>query len=137
MTRLRTYSELCQNGSFEDRFRYLSLKGTVGESTFGSERYLNQRFYGSREWRQLRSHIIIRDQGCDLGVEGYEIHQRLYIHHLNPIRRDQIIHGDRDILDPEFLIATTHQTHNAIHYGDERQLPKQLVVRQPGDTKLW
>lgn len=137
MSKIRTYSELRQNESFEDRFRYLSLKGVVGETTFGYERYLNQRFYTSREWRQLRSHVIIRDKGCDLGVEGYEINKSLLIHHLNPVRRDQIIHGDMDILDPEFLITTTHQTHNAIHYGDEHILPKKLVERRPGDTKLW
>lgn len=137
MSKIRTYSELCQNGSFEDRFQYLSLKGVVGGITFGHERYLNQRFYTSREWRQLRSHVIARDEGCDLGVEGYEIHSKILIHHLNPVRRDQIIHGDMDILDPEFLITTTHQTHNAIHYGDERQLPKKFVERRPGDTKMW
>lgn len=133
----RSYSELIRIDTFEDRFRYLSLKGVVGDSTFGFDRYINQQFYTSREWRQVRHHVIARDNGCDLGYEGYEIFGRLTIHHMNPMVSDDIIHGDETILDPEFLITTTHQTHNAIHYGDERQLPRRLVERRPGDTKLW
>jgi len=135
--RIRTYSELRRLDSLLERFRYLSLGGHVGDATFGFDRWINQQFYRSTQWRQLRSHIIARDLGCDLGVEGYEIHNRLYIHHLNPMTKRDIIDGDESILDPEFLITTTHVTHNAIHYGDERQLPRLLVERRAGDTKLW
>jgi hypothetical protein len=115
----------------------LALNGRVADPTFGYDRYLNQDFYRSREWKQLRFHVINRDFGCDLAVEGYEIHHGLVIHHMNPMTPEDIIEHDESILDPEFLITTTHQTHNAIHYGDERQLPRQFVERVPGDTKLW
>ena len=124
-------------GSFEERFKYLSLRGRVGAETFGFERHLNQSFYKSREWRYVRNHVIARDMGCDLGIEGYEIFDRIIIHHMNPMASSDIINGNDDIVNPDFLITTTHVTHNAIHYGDERQLPRQLVTRQPGDTKLW
>lgn len=134
---LRTHSELSRRPTFIDRFRYLALRGSVGEATFGYDRYLNQKFYTSREWKRIRSYVIDRDNGCDLGVDGHEIHSKLLIHHMNPISVDDIVHGDDDILDPEFLITTTHQTHNAIHYGDERQLPRPFVERKRGDTKLW
>lgn len=137
MTRLRTYRELRRIETFEDRFRYLALRGQVGQSTFGYDRYLNQALYQSREWRRLRRDVIARDNGCDLGIEGYEINSRLMIHHMNPITIDEIVNGDDSVFDPEFLITTTHQTHNAIHYGDERQLPRPFVERRPGDTKLW
>lgn len=133
----RRYSELRQIESFEERYRYLALRGRVGESTFGFDRWVNQAFYKSREWRQTRDQVIVRDNGCDLGVAGYEIHHGLYIHHLNPITLRQIESGDPCILDPENLITVTHNTHNAIHYGDERMLPRPLVERRPGDTKLW
>lgn len=133
----RTYSELQRLSTFEDRYKYLVLRGSVGRSTFGFDRYLNQQFYTSRQWRQLRHHVIARDLGCDLGVEGYEIHDKIIIHHMNPMTADDIIHGDEDILDPEFLISTTHKTHNAIHYGDENHLPRTFVERRRGDTKLW
>jgi hypothetical protein len=134
---IRTYSELIQYSNFEDRYRYLALRGSVGESTFGSERWVNQQFYTSRAWRQLRNHIIVRDEGCDLGAEGYEIHERVIIHHINPLTVEDIIHGTDYALDPEFLITTTHKTHNAIHYGDESLLARPFVDRRPGDTKLW
>lgn len=134
---LRTYSKLSRLETFEERYRYLALNGRVGDPTFGFDRYINQRFYTSQQWRKLRYYIIDRDQGCDLGVEGYDIHTKLVIHHMNPMTVDDIMHGDDSILDPEFLITTTHQTHNAIHYGDERQLPRPFVPRRPGDTKLW
>lgn len=134
---IRSYSELRRIESFEDRYRYLALSGIVGASTFGFDRHINQQFYTSREWRQLRHHVIARDGGCDLGVEGFEIHNRPIIHHMNPMTADDIVHGDDSILDPEFLIMTTHQTHNAIHYGDERLLPRPFVERRFGDTKLW
>lgn len=134
---IRTYSELEQFDSFEDRFRYLVLQGDVGVATFGFDRHINQQFYRSREWRRIRHHVAARDLGCDLGVEGYEIHGHVLIHHMNPINVHDIAHGDPDILDPEFLITTTQRTHNAIHFGDERHLPRPLAVRVPGDTRLW
>lgn len=137
MARIRTYSNLSQYETLEERFRYLSLRGSVGESTFGFERYLNQKFYASRQWKQIRHEVIVRDNGCDLGVDGFEIHDKIIIHHMNPMAPHDIIHGDESILDPEYLISTTHRTHNAIHYGDENQLPKIFVERRPGDTKSW
>lgn len=135
--RIRTYSELRRLDTLEDRFKYLSLRGEVGDITFGFDRYINQRFYTSREWRNIRHHIIARDNGCDLGVEDYEIHDRVYIHHMNPMTVSDIVDGHPSILDPEFLISVTLLTHNGIHYGDESSLPKKLVERKPGDTKLW
>lgn len=137
MTASRSYTELCQIESFEDRYHYLSLQGQVGEATFGSDRWLNQAFYTSREWRLIRNHVIARDMGCDLGHPEFDTAGRLYIHHMNPMTVRDITHHDEAILDPEFLISTTHRTHNAIHYGNERLLPRQLVERQPGDTRLW
>lgn len=137
MTRIRTYSELRRIESFEDRYRYLALKGEVGQATFGFDRWVNQQFYTSAQWREVRRHIIVRDNGCDLGVEGHDIHGRAIIHHMNPMAVEDIAHGEDWILDPEFLITTTHKTHNAIHYGDESLLPKPPVERRPGDTKLW
>lgn len=136
-TRIRTYSELRRISSFEDRFKYLALHGQVGQATFGFDRWMNQQFYTSTQWRHVRRDVIVRDQGCDLGVEGFDIHGRLYIHHMNPMIVEDIAGGNEAILDPEFLITTTHQTHNAIHYGDERLLPKPVIQRRPGDTKLW
>jgi hypothetical protein len=135
--RIRSYRELRRLETFEDRFKYLSLRGQVGDSTFGWDRWMNQEFYASREWRQIRNHVIARDNGCDLGVPGYEIHDRIYIHHMNPMTTQDLIHGNDAIVDPEFLITTTHRTHNAIHFGDERLLPRPLVERRRGDTKLW
>ena len=135
--RIRTYSELRRLRTLRERYEYLRLHGEVGWSTFGFDRYINQQFYQSRQWRQVRNQIILRDQGCDLGVEGYEIHERIAIHHMNPMTVADISNGDSRILDPEFLIAVAHQTHNAIHYGDERLLPRPLVERHAGDTKLW
>ena len=137
MSRIRTYRELKRRETFEERYAYLALNGSVGYSTFGFDRYLNQKFYTSKQWRDVRQYVIARDNGCDLGVEGYDIHSRLYIHHMNPMDTKSLIEGDPSILDPEFLITTTHRTHNAIHYGDESQLPKEFVERKPGDTKLW
>lgn len=135
--RTRRYSELRRIESFEDRFEYLSLAGHVGEVTFGFDRYINQMFYRSQQWKRIRHHVIVRDNGCDLGVEGYEIHSQLLIHHMNPLTPDDIRHADDSILDPDFLITTTHRTHNAIHYGDRRLLPRPPVDRRPGDTLLW
>lgn len=135
--KLRTYSELRRIESFHERYEYLRLNCYVGEKTFGSERYLNQQFYRSREWKLVRQKVIARDMGMDLGVEDHEIHGRIIIHHMNPMVSDDLIHGNSDILDPEFLITTTHDTHNAIHYGDENLLAKPFVERFPGDTKPW
>jgi hypothetical protein len=134
---IRTYTELAQLESFEDRFDYLSIKGVVGEKTFGFERHLNQRFYSSREWRLIRDEVLTRDLGCDMGVEGYDISQRPIIHHMNPMIPKDLIHGNEDVLDPEFLITVTHRTHNAIHYGDKSLLALPIVERRPGDTRLW
>lgn len=134
---LRTYSELTRYDSFAEKFKYLKLNGTVGKATFGTERYLNQRFYRSVEWKRIRDHVIARDLGLDLGVEGYEIYDKIIIHHMNPMVPEDLHQGNYDILDPEFLITTTHRTHNAIHYGDESLLPRTIIERQPGDTKLW
>lgn len=136
-TRIRCYSELRRLETFDDRFNYLKLRGRVGEATFGFDRYINQRFYTSYEWRRLRSRVIVRDNGCDLGIPDYEIHQGLYIHHMNAMTVDDLVNGNPDILDPEFLITVSHQTHNAIHYGDDKLLPRRIVERKPGDTKLW
>lgn len=137
MARNRCYSELRRFRTFEDRFRYLALPGVVGESTFGFDRWLNQRFYGSHLWQQARDAVIVRDHGCDLGIRGYDIHTGLLVHHMNPMSADDITHGEEWIVDPEYLITTTKRTHNAIHYGNEMLLPRGPVVRQPGDTSLW
>ena len=133
----RRYSELRRLESFRERYDYLALRGVVGESTFGFDRWLNQEFYRSREWRDARSFVIARDNGCDLGVPGYEIHADLLVHHMNPLSVKDIEHGESWIIDPEFLITTSRRTHNAIHYGDETLLPRGPIKRQPGDTKLW
>ena len=132
-----TFEAMIQIPTFEERFEYLSLKGQVGESTFGFDRWMNQKFYRSAEWRNLRHHVIARDNGCDLAFEGHEIFDRVIIHHMNPMSVRDIRHSNEDILDPRFLISTTHRTHNAIHYGDADLLVKQYVPRRPGDTKLW
>lgn len=137
MTNFRTYSELRQFQTFEERYDYLRLKGAVGAPTFGAERYLNQGFYRSTQWKQVRSKVIARDLGMDLGIEGYEIFDRPIVHHMNPMTVAAVVDGVADILDPEFLITTTHQTHNAIHYGDQSLLRKPFVERRPGDTRLW
>ena len=133
----RTYSELSSLQSFKERFDYLQLDGEVGKETFGFERYLNQKFYHSQEWRRVRDFVILRDNGCDLGIEGYDIFNRAVIHHMNPILTDDIIHCTDILLNPEYLITTTHDTHNAIHYGDESLLQKPLIERRPGDTCPW
>lgn len=136
-TTSRTYSELSELKTFEERFEYLSLKGEVGHETFGFNRWVNQRFYTSREWRRLRQLAVIRDGSCDLGVEGYDIHTDLVVHHMNPLTEEDILHGTPHALDLEYLICTTHDTHNAIHYGDASLLAKPYTPRRPGDTKLW
>lgn len=137
MSRLRTYSELRRLETFEERFEYLSLKGIVGDSTFGFDRWLNQAFYRSNEWKRARDYVIVRDNGCDLGIPGYEIYAGLLVHHMNPISMEDISKGRGAIIDPDYLITTTLQTHNAIHFGDENLLPRGPIVREPGDTRLW
>lgn len=134
---IRSYSELRSLSTFEERFDYLRLRGDVGRDTFGSERYMNQNFYRSHEWSNIRHHVIARDLGRDLGVEGYDIHEKIIVHHMNPMLPEDLIHSEESILDPEFLITTTMITHNAIHYGRSPQSPRIMVERQPGDTKLW
>lgn len=137
MTFTRSFQELRRIETFEERFEYLKLKGAVGEATFGFDRYINQGFYRSRQWKQVREHVIARDLGMDLGVDGYEIHDRITIHHMNPMSPSAIEEGGPEILDPNFLITTTHRTHNAIHYGDSSLLIQPLVERRPGDTRVW
>lgn len=137
MTTIRSYSELRRISDFKERFEYLALRGVVGDRTFGFDRYMNQKFYTSRQWRQVRDQVIVRDEGCDLGVAGFDIHSRLYIHHLNPMTADDLKNGEERVLDPEYLVATTHRTHNAIHYGDANLLAKPFVERRPGDTRMW
>ena len=133
----RHYHGLSRLQTFEERYKYLRLNGVVGRSTYGFDRYLNQKFYTSTEWRRVRNFVILRDGGCDLGIDGREIRDKISIHHMNPMSVEEIEHGDEDILNPDYLIATTLNTHNAIHYGDESLLPKKFTERRPGDTKLW
>ncbi len=135
--RIRCYTELSQIRDFRGRYEYLRLRSSVGSATFGFDRYLNQRFYTSVEWRQIRNHVIARDRGCDMGLEGYEIFDQVAIHHMNPMTTDEIVSGDESILDTEYLITVSRRTHNAIHFGDEKLLVTPLVTRRPGDTKLW
>jgi hypothetical protein len=136
---IKTYSELSKFTTFEERFAYLRLDGRVGEDTFGFDRVFNQKFYTSKEWRDVRDYVIVRDMGCDLGVEGREIYGKsnIFIHHLNPIRLEDIERRTEILLDPEFLITTTHNTHNAIHYGDESLLIKAPIERSKNDTCPW
>lgn len=134
---IRTYTELSKLKTFKDRYRYLRLNGAVGQDTFGFDRYLNQGFYKSKEWKNIRDQVIVRDNGCDLGVEGYDIHARIYIHHMNPILPKDIVDQTEFLLNPEYLICVTHNTHNAIHYGDESLLVTEPVVRTPNDTCPW
>ena len=136
-TKIRTYTELSQLNTFMDRFNYLKLGGAVGEATFGFDRYLNQVFYRSQKWLSSRDFVISRDGGCDLGVPGHEIYGKIIVHHMNPITIEDI-ELDSDILyDPEFLISTIHNTHNAIHYGDENLLIVAPVERRKNDTCPW
>ena len=135
---LKTYSELITFKTCEDRFNYLKLNGSVGVETFGFDRYLNQKFYASREWKKIRDKVIMRDNGCDLGIEGYDIYGKIIIHHLNPISTKNITDLDDIAINPEFLITTTHDTHNAIHFGDDSILRKGKVIeRKPNDTCPW
>jgi len=137
MTMIRSYSDLRRLDTLEDRFDYLELGGIVGASTFGFDRWINQYFYHSQEWRHIRNQVIARDQGFDLGALDAPIRGAHLIHHMNPITIDDIEDGTENLLDPEFLISTSLRTHNAIHYGDKRQLPRPFVERSRGDTYLW
>ena len=134
---IRTYSELILLPTFEERFKYLQLNGRVGDDTFGFDRYINQNFYKSAEWKRIRDQIIIRDNGCDLAIEGYEIYGRILIHHMNPITVKDVELSTEYLMNPEYLICVTHNTHNAIHYGDEKLLMKGPVVRTKNDTCPW
>lgn len=134
---IKTYSEISTLASFEERFRYLRLNGVVGNETFGFDRFLNQAFYRSREWKAVRDFVIMRDVGCDLGVAGYDILGKVFIHHMNPILAKDIVTGSDFLLNPEYLITTTHNTHNAIHYGNETLLITAPVERRQNDTCPW
>ena len=137
MRNIKRYSELIKYTTFIDRFRYLKEYGTVGEETFGVNRYLNQNFYRTSEWKKVRDQVIIRDLGCDLGIEGRQIYRGMLIHHMNPISIEDILERRDAILNPEFLITTTFETHQAIHYGDEDMLIKDPVKRYKNDTCPW
>lgn len=134
---MKCYRELIQLKTFEERYRYLRLRGTVGKASFGWERYINQKFYRSYEWKHLRTKIIARDGGNDLAMEGYPIPDRGRIHHINPLTIEQFLERDPLLLDPENLILVSHNTHNAIHYGDESLLPKDPIIRRPNDQCPW
>ena len=137
MAQIRCYKELKRLASFEDRYEYLRIGGLVGESTFGYERYLNQMLYSSSQWRRVRDQVIIRDNGCDLGMEGYEIGGKIIIHHMNPITVEQIEEFASELFDPEYLICVSDRTHNAIHFGDKSLLPRTPIERRPNDMCPW
>lgn len=135
---VRTYTELIQLSSFEDRFNYLKLNGVVAGETFGYDRYLNQQFYRSSEWKRIRNFVIMRDQGCDLACPGHEIYGQVFVHHMNPVTLEDIENNPEILLDPEYLICVSLETHNAIHYGIEEYKDKNIIVdRKPGDTIPW
>lgn len=133
----RTYKELSGLSTFEERYRYLRLSGGVGKETFGFDRYLNQRFYSSAEWKRVRDAVIIRDNGCDLGIADRSIGGKILIHHMNPVSREDILSRNKDLLNPDYLICVSHATHNAIHYGDEGLLVVMPSERRPNDTCPW
>ena len=135
---VRTYSELITLPTFEERFEYLKLNGKVGNDTFGFDRYLNQVFYRSREWKRVRNQVILRDNGCDLGIPDRQIFDRIYIHHMNPLLPEDIVNQTSFLMNPEYLICVSFDTHNAIHYGDANLLPKtHITERSPNDTAPW
>lgn len=133
----KTYSEMIELPDLESRYDYLKLDGIVGDSTFGFDRWMNQQFYRSSEWKHIRSFVLSRDYGCDLADRDFPIHSRPIIHHMNPMQVSDLTHHNEDVLDPEFLITTSHRTHNAIHYGDQNLIPQKFIPRAQGDTKLW
>lgn len=134
---IKTYSELSKLTTFEERYRYLRLGGRVGEETFGFDRWINQMFYKDPEWLKIRDEVIIRDNGCDLGIEGREIYSRIIVHHMNPITKADILDRSEFLLDPEYLICTVKNTHDAIHYGDENLLITLPMERSVNDTCPW
>ena len=134
---IRCYSELIEIPTFEERYKYLQLNGSVGKDTFGFDRYMNQAFYQSKEWKRVRDFVILRDNGCDLGVDGYTIYGKMLIHHMNPITVRDIATVSSFLMNPEYLICVSHTTHNAIHYGDENLIPKGPIIRTPNDTCPW
>lgn len=134
---IKTYSELITIPTFEERFEYLQIKGSVGKDTFGYDRHLNQVLYRSPEWKRLRNQIIIRDCGCDLACEGYDIHSKVLIHHLNPITVEDVLARSRKVFDPDNLVCVSHNTHNAIHYGDVDLLATGPIIRTKNDTCPW
>lgn len=134
---MKTYTELLKFPTFEDRFNYLILNGAVAEETFGFDRWFNQNFYRSDEWRSIRDFVIIRDGGCDLAMDGYEIYDRIIVHHMNPISKSDILHSSDILINPEYLVCVSHNTHNAIHYGDASLLMTAPIERRPGDTCPW
>lgn len=133
----KTYEELVKLKTFKERYRYLKLSGRIGEETFGFNRYLNQVFYRSKEWKQFRNKIIIRDNGCDLGIDGMEIHSKILIHHINPITKKDILERSELLMDENNVICVSHITHEAIHYGDESLLQDEYIPRRPNDTIPW
>lgn len=133
----RTYTELIQLPTFKERYEYLRLGGIVGQDTFGFDRYLNQKFYHSPEWKRIRRDVIIRDEGRDLAMEGYELQNNIFVHHMNPIVPDDLINVPEWILNPEFLVCVSKQTHDAIHFGDASLLPKLPIERTPNDMCPW
>ena len=137
IVKTKTYSELIRLEKYMDRYQYLMLSGRVGQETFGYERFLNQSLYKSYEWRSVRDEVIVRDHGCDLGMEGYEIYGSIIVHHMNPITMDDIQNRNEDIFNPEYLVSTSFSTHNAIHYGDERLLITEPIIRTKNDTCPW
>lgn len=137
MKMIRSYSELSTIESFGDRFKYLALYGSTSDLTFGNDRYLNQRFYKSNEWKRVRNEVIVRDLGLDLGVIGHEIYGAIYIHHMNPVSIKDLTDNSRLVFDPEYLITVSLQTHNALHYGDTSYLAATVTERKPGDTCPW
>lgn len=134
---IKTYSELITFDTFEERYRYLKLDGKVGEATFGFDRWLNQKFYKDPEWLAIRDDVIIRDKGCDLGIPDREIRTKILVHHMNPISKDDILRRSKFLLDPEYLICTIKNTHDAIHYGDENLLITAPIERSMNDTCPW
>ena len=134
---IRTYSEFKKLKTFKERYQYLRLRGKVGTSTFGFDRYINQKLYASSRWKDARDTVIVRDNGCDLGCTGMELHDRIIVHHVNPITLEDIENDIDELYDPEYLVCTSHRTHEAIHYSDESLLPREPITRRKNDTTPW
>lgn len=135
---MKTYTELSALKTFEERFNYLKTKSSIGVETFGGDRYLNQVLYKSKEWRELRNRVILRDNGCDLGVSGHELASgQITVHHMNPITIEDVLNRNPDIFNPEYLISVSHSTHKFLHYGDLESVQKGPAIREPNDTCPW